>query len=237
MRVALISATKKPINTMAEAASNCYNSPPSEGAVHHCIKSGHHSILEFADFHFRVEEVSRALTHQLVRHRLASFAQRSQRYVREDGFEYVTPKSLRGIEVEILIDGKTIPFNYDRAMDLINDLYTQFTNSGVPEEDARYILPNACHSVIDVKMNFRELVHFCNVRMCMRAQWEIRQLAYKMRDILADQPNTGQLVKYLVPKCETHQIPYCSEGSKSCGKYPSFFEATMKFANQQGGIA
>ena len=95
MKVELINHTKNPIAAIENAASTCYDSMPSgEGKIfRHCYKSGHHSVLEFAEFSFRISGVSRALTHQLVRHRMASYAQRSQRYCVEDGFEFVTPNS------------------------------------------------------------------------------------------------------------------------------------------------
>ena len=94
-KVELIKYTTNPVEAIEEAASTCYDSSPTGGKImNHCYKSGHHSVLEFADFTFRITGVSRALTHQLVRHRLASYAQRSQRYCKETGFEFVVPPSI-----------------------------------------------------------------------------------------------------------------------------------------------
>ena len=93
MKVTLTRVTDNPILAVEEAASNCYNSKATgDGKImKHCIKSGHTSVTEFCDFTFHIEGISRALSHQLVRHRMASYAQRSQRYCSEDGFEYITP--------------------------------------------------------------------------------------------------------------------------------------------------
>ena len=96
IEVELISYTQNPVNVIESAASTCYDSTPTDGRImNHCYKSGHHSVLEFAEFAFKIKGVSRALTHQLVRHRLASFAQRSQRYCSEDGFQYVIPPKIK----------------------------------------------------------------------------------------------------------------------------------------------
>lgn len=133
--------------------------------MRHCYKSGHHSVLEFADFTFRIKGVSRALTHQLVRHRMASFAQRSQRYCVEDGFEYVTPASVKK-------DPQTEAL-YRETVETIQSAYRRLVEAGVPAEDSRMLLPNACCSEICVKMNLRELIHFSNERLCACAQWEI----------------------------------------------------------------
>ena len=92
MKVELIRITENPVEAIESAASNCYDSIPTGGKImEHCYKSGHMSVMEFADFHFHIEGVSRVLSHQLVRSRLASFAQRSQRYCSEDGYKYITP--------------------------------------------------------------------------------------------------------------------------------------------------
>ena len=99
MKVELIHYTHQPVNAIENAASVCYDSIPTGGKImNHCYNSGHHSVLEFADFTFNIKGVSRALTHQLVRHRLNSYAQRSQRYCKETGFEFVTPPSIASNE-------------------------------------------------------------------------------------------------------------------------------------------
>lgn len=212
MKVTLTRVTQNPVEAIEEAACNCYNSQPAGGKImKSCYNSGHHAVLEFCDFTFHVEGVSRALTHQLVRHRLASYAQRSQRYCNEDGFKFVTPPSIknRNIEVE--------NFYYD-IMQQLQVAYKELQAMGVPNEDARYVLPNACETVIEVKMNFRTLIHFMNERLCTRAQWEIRQMALLMKKAVEEQ--YPELAKYLVPKCEVHDgMPFCTEHN-TCGRHP-----------------
>ena len=214
MKVELINHTPNPILAIENAASTCYDSQPAgEGKIfRHCYKSGHHSVLEFADFSFRISGVSRALTHQLVRHRMASYAQRSQRYCVEDGFEFVTPTSVSAKPEAAEI--------YQSVIDNIQKSYNDLISLGVPAEDARMILPNACASVICVKMNLRELIHFCNERLCACAQWEIRAMAREMvREVVKVAPELKDL---LVPKCEAH-APYCfctETKKRSCGRHP-----------------
>ena len=208
MKVTLVRITENPVEAIELAASNCYDSNPADGKImDNCYKSGHHSVLEFTDLHFHVEGVSRSLSHQLVRSRLASFAQRSQRYVNENGFGFILPKS-------ILHNNNACTIYLD-TMQGIRSAYDKLIGLGIPAEDARFVLPNACETVIDVKMNFREFIHFCNERLCTCAQWEIRDLATQMRLLV----NTEEyrLGKYLVPKCEKN-APYnfCTESKKRC---------------------
>ena len=214
MKVELIHYTQNPVGAIEAAASTCYDSSPAgEGRImRHCYKSGHHSVLEFCDFTFRVSGVSRALTHQLVRHRMASYAQRSQRYCVEDGFAYVTPHSVEKREDALAL--------YDQTVATIKEAYAKLMELGVPAEDARMLLPNACCTEICVKMNLRELIHFCNERLCACAQWEIRAMAKEM--VKAVMEVAPELKDFLVPKCEAH-APYsfCTESrSRSCGRHP-----------------
>jgi thymidylate synthase (FAD) len=134
---------------------------------------GHASVIEHASFTFSVEDVSRALTHQLVRHRIASYTQQSQRYVTYDTIEkYVTPPSIaRSAEAKAL---------FDETLEKISQAYQKLLNMTIPKEDARFILPNAAKTNIIVTMNARELRHFFNLRCCARAQWEIREVATEM---------------------------------------------------------
>ena len=221
IEVKLISYTPNPVQAIETAASTCYDSQPTEGKImRHCYKSGHHSVLEFADFSFKITGVSRALTHQLVRHRMASYAQRSQRYCKEDGFQTVTPSSVKR-NPEALA-------KYEATIESLKTVYSELLALGIPAEDARMLLPNACCTEICVKMNLRELIHFCNERMCTCAQWEIRQLAKKMAEAaISVEP---MLSDYLVPKCEANK-PYCfctESKSRSCGKHPLISEICGK---------
>lgn len=216
MKVTLTRVTENPIGAIEEAACNCYNSEPTGGKIMKaCYNSGHHSVLEFCDFTFHIEGVSRALTHQLVRHRLASYAQRSQRYCGEGNFDYVIPPSIQKDEDTL--------HTYTALMGYINMQYEKLQKAGVSNEDARMVLPNACETVIEVKMNLRSLIHFMNERLCTRAQWEIRLLALEMKKCVEEQ--YPELAQYLVPKCEAH-APYsfCTE-HKSCGRHVTLKEA------------
>ena len=220
MKVTLTRVTENPIGAIEEAACNCYNSEPTGGKImKSCYNSGHHSVLEFCDFTFHVEGVSRALTHQLVRHRLASYAQRSQRYCGEENFDYIIPPSLE--------KDKEAKDTFTALMGYINMQYKKLQKFNIPNEDARYVLPNACETIIEVKMNFRTLIHFMNERLCVRAQWEIRQMALLMKRAIEEQ--YPELVKYLVPKCEIHEgMPFCTEHS-SCGRHPRLKDIYDKY--------
>lgn len=221
MQVKLIQYTKDPVAAIENAATTCYDSQPTAGRImRHCYKSGHHSVLEFADFTFRISGVSRALTHQLVRHRMASFAQRSQRYCVEDGFSFVTPSSVQKKPEAAAL--------YENTIKTIQEAYAKLVEAGVPAEDARMLLPNACCTEICVKMNLRELIHFANERLCACAQWEIRRMARAMVDAVIEV--APDLKPFLVPKCEMH-APYCfctEAKSRSCGRHPLLAEVCQK---------
>lgn len=190
-------------------------------ALKHAIQSGHESVAEHATFTFAVSGVSRALTHQLVRHRIASYSQQSQRYVNMEKFEYVIPESIRRCDWEghsldpIHLTPKTFDMTdeYNAIMEDLKNAYRRFIKAGIPEEDARYILPNACTTNIIVTMNARELRHFFALRCCERAQWEIRELANKMLELV--KPIAPKLFENAGASCV--QLGYCPE-KKSCGK-------------------
>lgn len=217
--VKLTRITEDPILAIEEAASNCYNSEATgDGKImNHCIKSGHTSVTEFCDFTFHIEGISRALSHQLVRHRMASYAQRSQRYCSEDGFEYVTPLTIKSKACGLT--------EYNKLMGKIQDIYEYLQGIGVPNEDARMVLPNACTTCIEVKMNLRALMNFMNERLCTCAQWEIRELAFEMRRVIVNK--YPELSDYLVPKCEKYgkEFGFCNESkSRTCGRHPRLKE-------------
>ena len=191
--------------------------------LHAAMKSGHISVLEHCALTFAIEGISRACSHQLVRHRLASYSQQSQRYVNMDGFEYVTPKSIRAedydmVMVEYEAEEECAEFAFFDIMRRISALYKELIKNGVPEEDARYILPNACCTNIVVTMNARELRHFLGLRLCSRAQWEIRELAERMLELLKEE--CPVLFEDVGPQCE--QLGYCPE-EKGCGRYPDLY--------------
>jgi thymidylate synthase (FAD) len=162
---------------------------------------GHVSVIEHASFTFSIEGVSRAMTHQLVRHRVASYTQQSQRYVTYDTLEkYVTPSS-----IERDVDSKKI---YDEILEKISDAYQKLLSLKIPKEDARFILPNAAKTNIIVTMNARELHHFFSLRCCARAQWEIREVATEM--FKQAKKATPTLFENAGPSCV--ELGYCPEG-------------------------
>ena len=189
MKVTLIQATPNPIETIAQIASICYDSDPKNplALVKHLYRNGHHSVFEHIYFTFKIEGISRACSHQLVRHRHCSFTQRSQRYCSEDGFGYVRPGTTEDL--------------FDTYVSGIESWYKQMQNAGVPNEDARYILPNACETSLYLSCNLRELIHMSNERLCSKAQWEIRELVQKMVDLVPE-----ALHFMLVPKCKSGRI-------------------------------
>lgn len=162
---------------------------------------GHASVIEHASFTFSIEGVSRAMTHQLVRHRIASYTQQSQRYVTYDTLEkYVTPSSIANSA-----EAKKM---FDETLEEISGTYKKLLELGIPKEDARFILPNAAKTNIIVTMNARELRRFFNLRCCARAQWEIREVAMEMlRQVKKVAP---ALFENAGPSCV--ELGYCPEG-------------------------
>jgi thymidylate synthase (FAD) len=162
---------------------------------------GHVSVIEHASFTFSIEGVSRAMTHQLVRHRVASFTQQSQRYVAYDTLEkYVTPPSITNSE-----EAKKI---FDETLEKISEAYQNLLKLEIKKEDARFILPNAAKTNIIVTMNARELRHFFNLRCCTRSQWEIREVAVEM--LKQAKKATPALFENAGPTCV--ELGYCPEG-------------------------
>lgn len=220
MNVRLLKYTEQPEKMVAVAARLCYSPVGVDGLmeemteeeinklVKFVIKSGHLSTTEHISFTFGIEGVSRALTHQLVRHRLASFNQQSQRYVKfEEGFEYITPPAIEG--------NPEAKKKFDDLISSSHRLYKELLDMGMEAEDARYILPNASESKILVTMNGRELMHFFTVRCCNRAQWEIREMAISM---LKQVKKAAPVVfEKAGPNCL--RIP-CPEGKFQCENPP-----------------
>lgn len=217
MRVALIQYTPEPENVVAAAARLCYSSDPvpellerlDQETVGRFVRKlrdmGHLSPFEHASFQFSIDGVSRALSHQLVRHRIASYSQRSQRYVKENGFEFVTPLSIDQ-NPEALVRFKAV-------MARLQEDYQELLNC-VPAEDARYVLPNACTTSLMATFNARSLLNFFEHRTCTRAQWEIRFLAETMLKLVREvAPN---LFSEAGPTCTTQGV--CYQGAYSCGR-------------------
>lgn len=179
MKVTVLSFTIDPEHVIAEAGRICYRSSGKDDGkfVKARIKDGHESIIEHASITFVISEISRACSHQIVRHRLASYSQESQRYVDMADAGFVLPPSIENNENDFVM------LYWKAAMDYMADIYKRLREIGVNKEDARYILPNATATRLVVTMNFRELRHFIKVRCSKAAQWEIRDVAMEMLDI------------------------------------------------------
>ncbi len=221
MKVLLLSHTPDPDKLVAAAARLCYapigadqlletmTDSQVNKLVQDLLAMGHESPIEHVSFTFAIEGVSRAMSHQLVRHRLASYSQQSQRYVKANAFEFIMPPS-----VEANPAAKEI---FLRQMAAIQESYNQLNRLGIPKEDARYLLPNACETKIVMTMNARSLYNFFQQRLCQRAQWEIRAMATAMRQELIQV--SPLLFSRTGPQCETEG--YCSQGKMSCGRKPT----------------
>ncbi len=221
-KVNLIRYTKDPEATVALAAKLCYSdrelpeltdnilAKDNSKFIAKLIEMNHMSPIEHASFTFSIEGVSRAFLAQITRHRVASFSVRSQRYVSEESFNYVIPPAIEEL-------GAAAVARYVGQMDTIMDWYHDWQSAlGRGEksnEDARFILPNACETKMIVTMNARELMHFFSLRCCNRAQWEIRRVAWLMfEEVVKVAPN---LFKNAGPGCLRGA---CPEGEKACGK-------------------
>lgn len=213
-KVELVYITPNATQKIENIACVCYDSEPTEDCkiFKGCMKSGHQSVAEHSDITFKVT-CSRACSHQLVRHRTGKFTQRSQRYCKEDGFDYYIPQSIANDRQALEI--------YNEVIHNIQANYKWLLDMGVEAEDARYILPNACETTIFITMDFRNFFHFLNERLCTRAQKEIRDIAKEMAKLAVDA--CPIIEPYCVPKCESFSIFYCPE-SKGCGKHKSLRE-------------
>lgn len=212
MKVELISYSNLGEKVCGIASKTCVskNIPDTNDNVmkslRSAISSGHEAVLEHWSATFAVSGVSRALTHQLVRHRVASYSQQSQRYVDMDGFDYVVPESI--------LNHPDSLEQFKWGIKAIQKVYKTLLAYGIDMEDARYILPNACTTNIIVSMNARQLRHFFALRCCNRAQWEIRELADKMLELVKEVAPT--IFENAGPSCV--QAGYCPEGKRSCGR-------------------
>ena len=251
MKVELLRYTPEGEKLIASAAKLCY-SPSGIGSIEKNLNQentakflemlvdlGHESPIEHISFTFGVEGVSRTLSHQLVRHRIGSYSQQSQRYVKLEQFEYVIPPSIakdrRTKELFIEAMEKSQEY-YNRITDILFKKYfNEYLEQGMKEkeakqksekkaiEDARYVFPNACETKIVFTMNARSLLNFFRLRCCNRAQWEIREMAVEMlKKVKGVYPI---LFKNAGPKCLTGP---CPEGAMSCGK---IIEVKDKFNN------
>ena len=239
MRVKLIAHTDNPDKVVSMAAQLCYSpvgatqiedgltTAEIEKFLGILVSMGHESPIEHVSFSFSIEGISRACSHQIVRHRIASFSQQSQRYVKLDRFEYIIPPQIEANEEAKVIFLKTMQADQDAYNQIFEALYdenyTKCLTQGMSEkkasstaeklsiEDARYVFPNACETKMVVSMNARSLMNFFAHRCCERAQWEIRDLAFEMlKEVKFVAPI---LFKNAGPSCYKGT---CKEGNMSC---------------------
>lgn len=224
LKVVLLRHTPEPEEAVAFAAKLCYSSAnigdlqgkieakDQKGFVEKLIKIGHMSPIEHVSFTFGIEGISRACSHQLVRHRVASYSQQSQRYVKaggDEGFGFIVPPSVVGAEKKewFIEKMEQMQMWYDELIEALGD------KGEKSNEDARFLLPNAAETKIIVTMNARELLHFFRQRCCERAQWEIRKMAEEMYKLARKVAPT--IFKTAGPGCVSGP---CTEGEMTCGK-------------------
>ncbi|WP_428566779.1 MAG: FAD-dependent thymidylate synthase [Solidesulfovibrio sp. DCME] len=196
--------------------------PPEKQAdfVGRILASGHESPIEHVSFSFAVAGVSRALTHQLVRHRLASYSQQSQRYVDAAGFDYVLPPAVAAIP-EARERFEAAMERAGAAYAELQEILSRHGRGAKANEDARFVLPNACETKIVVTMNCRSLLHFFELRCCLRAQWEIRAMAMAMLGLCREA--LPVIFARAGARCE--RLGYCPEEERfSCGRFPRLAE-------------
>ncbi len=239
LTVKLMAVTPKAVDVVYSACRQCYSSAfagdefcaeageedlkKKEALIRKVVASGHESPLEHVSMTFAIRGISRSCSHQLVRHRLASYSQQSQRYVSMEDFSYVIPPTIeKDEELKAMFEAtmEDIRQKYDRIVRALNK---RGIRGELANQDARFILPEAAETKIVVTMNCRELLHFFSVRCCNRAQWEIRRLSNEMLRICKEElPSI--FGKEAGAKCE--RLGYCPEGAKhTCGKYPLKEEA------------
>ena len=256
MKVELIAHTPEPEKIVATAAKLCYSSSDisslKEGLtpektrsfIEMLVSIGHESVVEHVSFTFGIEGISRACSHQLVRHRIASYSQKSQRYVNENGFEFITPPSIQEIpeakeEFDRVIDD--IQKSYEKIAEILTEKNkAEFIAAGIDEktaaskarklanEDARFLLPNACETKIIVTMNVRSLFNFFEHRCCNRAQWEIRAVANEMLRLCIEA--APALFAKAGPSCVASGK--CPEGKMTCGKISEVKDYFEKLRNR-----
>ena len=229
MEVKLVDYAQLPLEKLYAAFRTCYSSDTpievwekikTEKISHETIrkfiverlKTGHASPLEQVVFWFGISGVSRSLSHQFVRHRIGiSFEQQSQRYVKfkQDKMAYVLPQSWQRVG----LDGE-----YEELLAKVSELYAKALKAGIPAEDARFVLPNAAPTNFHVMVNFAEMLHICDLRLCVRAQWEIRRMVAMMRaEIKRVLP---EIAVFLQPKCGENRMGYCDESLEDWAKCP-----------------
>ena len=222
LKVVLLSSTPNAEKLVALAAKLCYSPANIEDLlkkitekdqkdfVEKLIEMTHMSPVEHVVFTFGIEGISRACTHQLVRHRLASYSQQSQRYVKEENLDYILPPLIKDCKFAVHYNGDQW---FEDKMKEIQKWYKELIDKGILPEDARFLLPNAAETKIIITMNARELLHFFKERCCLRAQWEIRAMAEEMLRLAMEK--CPIIFSKAGPACVNG---LCNQGKMTCGK-------------------
>jgi thymidylate synthase (FAD) len=225
LNVVLLRHTPEPEEVVAMAAKLCYSASGVDelkqkieakdqaAFVEKLASIGHLSPIEHVSFSFGIEGISRACSHQLVRHRVASYSQQSQRYVKEEQFDYVIPPSIKQDPALVKEFEKCMAEAQENYTKVLKRLEELGYKGEAGQQDARYLLPNAAETKIVVTMNARELLHFFRVRCCNRAQWEIREMADQMLGHVKKAAPT--IFAKSGPGC---LYAPCPEGKMTCGK-------------------
>ncbi|WP_027723441.1 FAD-dependent thymidylate synthase [Maridesulfovibrio zosterae] len=239
LRVELLSLTPNALELIFAAFRQCYHAgfvadmwpkllsgeidkDKQDQFVSKILESGHDSPIEHVSFTFAIEGISRACSHQIVRHRIASYSQQSQRYVAESDMDYIIPPAIKKIP--------EARARFEKFMDEVGSAYNDLREILVAagreskaNEDARFVLPQAAETKMVVTMNCRSLMHFFNLRCCQRAQWEVRIMADKMLKICKEE--FPAIFRHGGARCE--QLGYCPESERfACGRYPTLKELT-----------
>lgn len=225
MKVELLEYTPQPDILASVAAHSCHSKGGAseilgekseeklKNILRKTVERGHTSVIEHANFTFSVEGISRACSHQLVRHRIASYAQQSQRHVRPDEERYVVPPSIRR--------NPSALEKFQSAMEDAWEAYKELEKEGVSREDSRFVLPNATETNIVVTMNARSLLNFFELRTCMHAQWEIRAVANKMLKEVKEVAPT--IFEDAGPPCRSKGV--CPENDSDCELYQRYISS------------
>lgn len=220
MKVDLVAYTMGREDVVEMAAAVCYDSTPTQKhrIAASCARSGHMSVWEHINYTFHISGVSRALLAQLSRHRHISLSVRSQRYNSEKGFSYVIPETIQAEPV--------VKDLFDRLMAIVGETYEALQDAGIPNEDARAVLPNACCTELYMTVNARALIEMSHLRLCSRAQREIRELFMELKKGVASV--SPMVADMMVPKCEQWPgVQFCTEG-KGCGRHPKLQDIVKK---------
>lgn len=233
LKVELLGYTSDPEQNVVAAIRQCYASVGAKELkekttdevkrrlIKQVISSGHTSTLEHASFTFAIDGVSRVTEIHLIRHRIASFSIQSGRYVKRGDAAYRVPPKIRNLTDKKLLE------KYLKHLENSQELYNELIDAGIPAEDARFCQPQSVQVKIVMTMNARELLHFFSVRSCTRAQWEIREVAKQMLDLVREVAPI--IFENAGPPCVSEKI--CDQGKMSCGIWENIKGAKLKDEN------